>query len=120
MARRETALKKFKRKAKPKLKKFVNILLGLILFVLLIGSAFSISLIFGAAFIIGFALSIYNGDLKRKPLKPIFIFIGALLVRIALNQFWDPVLTSKTLLDLSVSALIFLSIIIFGWKIKRS
>ena len=120
MTRRETALKNLKRSLKPKLKKFLNILLALILFVLLISYAFSISLIFGAAFILGFALSIYNGDLKRKPLKPIFIFIGALLIRIALNQFLNPVLTSQTLLDLIVSALIFLSIIIFGWRIKRS
>jgi uncharacterized membrane protein HdeD (DUF308 family) len=117
---KDSALKKFKRKTKPKVKKFLNILLALIIFVLLIGYAFSITFIFGCAFVLGFALSIYNGDLKRKPLKPIFIFIGALLIRIALNQFWNPVLTSKTTLDLIVSALIFLSIIIFGWRIKRS
>ena len=113
-------LKELKRKVKPKAKKFFSILLGLVFFLLLIGSAFSISTLFGSAFIIAFALSIYNGDLKKKPWKPIAIFIGALLVRLALQQYLDPVLTSTTLMDLSVSALIFLAILVFGWKIKKS
>ena len=84
------------------------------------GSAFTISTLFGIMFVVAFALSIYNGDLKRKPWKPIAIFIGALLVRIALNQYLDPVLASKTMMDLIVSALIFLSILVFGWRIKKS
>ncbi len=108
------------RKAKPKAKRFINIMIGLAIFIILIGTAFKISFLFGMFFIIGFALSIYNGDLKNKPWKPIAIFIGALIVRIALNQFFEPVLTAKTLMDLGVSLLIFLSIIIFGWKIKKS
>lgn len=114
------ALKKKIRKLKPKMKKFFNILLALILFIILIGSAFSISILFGAAFVVGFALSIYSGDLKKKPWKPIAIFVGALIIRIALNQFLDPVLASKTLMDLAVSALIFIAFIISGWMIKKS
>ena len=113
-------VKSFKRKTKPKVKRFVNILVGVILFVILIGTAFKTSIIFGAAFVVGFTLSIYNGDLKKKPWKPIAIFTGALIVRIALNEFFNPVLTARTLMDLTVSALIFISILIFGWKIKRS
>src|SRR3990172_9500499 len=112
--------KEFERKTKPKAKKFLSILLGLIFFLLLIGYAFSISELFGVAFVVAFALSIYNGDLKRKPWKPIAIFIGALLVRLALQQYLDPVLTSTTVMDLSVSALIFFSILVFGWRIKKS
>lgn len=117
---KHSKFKEFKRKAKPKIRKFVNILLGLVFFLLLMGSAFSISALFGIAFVVAFALSIYNGDLKKKPWKPIAIFIGALLVRLALQQYLDPVLTSATVMDLGVSALIFLSILIFGWKIKKS
>lgn len=112
--------KEYKRKTKPKVKRFFNIILGLAIFAVLIGSAFKISFIFGLFFLIGFGLSIYNGDLKRKPWKPIAIFIGALLIRIAMNQFFEPVLAAKTILDLAVSALIFLAIIVFGWKIKKS
>ena len=120
MVKRRDKFKEFKRKAKPKVKRFVNILLGVAIFVALIGSAFAISVLFGVAFIIAFSLAIYNGELKSKPWKPIAIFVGALIIRFALDQYIDPVLTSKTLLDLSVSALIFLAILIFGWRIKRS
>ena len=120
MAKRSNILKNFKRKTKPKLKKFINILLGVVLFVIMIGSAFTVSIIFGAAFVIGFALSIYNGDLKKKPFKPIAIFVGALVIRLSLEQYFDPLLASKTFLDLIVSALIFLAILIFGWKIKKN
>ncbi len=112
-------LKELKRKFKPKAKKFANILLGVVLFIALMGSAFTISILFGAAFVVAFALAIYNGELKNKPWKPIAIFIGALLVRLALDQYLNPLLASKTLLDLSVSALIFISILIFGWRIKK-
>ena len=118
--KKKSRLKEFKRKTKPKVKKFFSILLGLVFFLLLIGSAFAISNLFGAAFIVAFALSIYNGDLKRKPWKPIAIFIGALLVRLALNQYLNPVIASETFMDLVVSALIFISILVFGWKIKKS
>ena len=113
-------IKNLKRKYKPKAKKFFSILLGLVFFLLLIGSAFAISTLFGIAFVVAFALSIYNGDLKKKPWKPIAIFIGALLVRLAIQQYLDPVLTSTTVMDLSVSALIFFSILVFGWRIKKS
>jgi uncharacterized membrane protein HdeD (DUF308 family) len=113
-------IKKSLRKAKPKVKRFLNILVAVALFVLLISSAFSISLLFGIVFIVGFALSIYNEDLKKKPWKPIAIFMGAIIIRIAMEQFFDPVFSAQTLMDLTVSALIFLSILVIGWKVKRS
>lgn len=118
--KKRNKFKELKRKYNPKIKRFLSILLGLVFFLLLMRSAFTISILFGSAFVVAFALSIYNGDLKRKPWKPIAIFIGALLVRLALQQYLDPVLQSTTLMDLTVSALIFLSILIFGWKIKKS
>ena len=113
-------LKEKIRKTKPKVKRFINIFLGVAIFVALIGSAFAISVLFGVAFIIAFSLAIYTGELKKKPWKPIAIFVGALIIRFALDQYLDPLLTSRTLLDLTVSALIFIAILIFGWRIKRS
>jgi|SRR3990172_4462370 len=107
------------KKTKPKVKRFINILIGLAIFVILISTAFQLSFLFGVFFVVGFALSIHNGDLTEKPYKPLAIFIGALLIRIALNQFFEPVLAAKTIMDLAVSALIFGAIIIFGWKIKK-
>ena len=108
------------RKTKPKFKKSMNIFLGVVIFVALIGSAFAISILFSVAFIIAFSLAVYTGELKKKPWKPMAIFIGAVLIRFALKQYLDPVLASKTLLDLAVSALIFLSILVVGWRIKKS
>jgi len=116
---KKSRFKEFKRKFKPKIKKFINILLSVVLFVILMGSAFKISFLFGAAFIIAFSLAIYAGELKHKPWKPIAVFIGALMIRFAMDQYLDPVLASKTTMDLAVSALIFISILIFGWKIKK-
>lgn len=113
-------LKERIRKTKPKVKRFTNILLGVAIFVALVSSAFTISVLFGVAFIIAFSLAIYTGELKTKPWKPLAIFVGALIIRFALDQYLDPLLASKTFLDLSVSALIFLAILIFGWKIKGS
>ena len=108
------------KETKPKVKKFGNILFGLIVFIILVGTAFSLSFLFGVFFVIAFALSIYNEDLKNKPYKPLAIFVGALIIRIALEQFFDPVVSAKTIMDLAVSALIFVAIIVFGWKIKKS
>ena len=118
--KKQSEIRNFKRKAKPKVKKFMNILLGLAAFLVLVGAAFTISPLFGAAFVLGFALCIYNGELKTKAWKPIAIFIGALIIRLGLQQFFNPVLESKTIMDLSVSAIVFLGILVFGWKIKKS
>jgi len=115
-----TSVRKKIKKAKPEVKKFWNVLFGLIVFIILISTAFGLSFLFGVFFVIAFALSIYKGDLTVKPYKPIAIFVGALIIRIAMEQFFEPVLAAKTVMDLGVSALIFVAIIIFGWKIKKS
>lgn len=116
----KTALKEKWSRAKPKIKRFVNILLGVVFFAVLMGSAFKLSFLFGSAFIVAFALAIYNNELKHKPWKPIAVFVGALIVRFALSQYVDPIFNSETLFDLVVSGLIFIGIIVFGWKIKKS
>ena len=92
----------------------------MIFFILLIGSAFAISALFGLFFVIGFLISIYKGDLKKKPLKPIAIFVGALIIRFALDRFLAPVLESETIIDLWVAAFIFLFVFLIGWKVKKS
>ena len=105
---------------KRKVKRIMNFVLGFILFIFLIGSAFAISILFGFMFVVGFLLSVYNKELLRKPWKPLAIFIGALVVRFAISKYVNPIFASKTLIDLSVSALVFLFILILGWKIKKS
>jgi hypothetical protein len=107
-------------KLERKLKEMINIILGVVFFLVVIGFAFAIGSLFGLVFIIGFAISIYNGDLKKNPSKPIAIFVGGLIARIALNDFLLPVLKSGTTIDLVVSVFIFMFIFLLGIKIKRS
>jgi len=112
--------KKFKKRYSPRVMKFTNIFLAVGLFSLFISSAFSISFIFGMTFVIGFSISIYNDNLKRKPWKPIAIFVGALITRLAIGQYLNPVVEAKTIIDLSISLLVFAGILLVGWKVKRS
>ena len=107
-----------KKKSFKKLKKGFNILLGTLAFVILIGSAFAIETLFGIMFIVGFALSIYNKTLERKPLIPIFIFLGGIVIRISL-LFIPSILESKTDFDLGLSMFLFAILIFAGFKIKK-
>lgn len=107
-----------KKKSFRRLKKGFNILLGTLAFVILIGSAFAIENLFGIMFIIGFALSIYNKTLERKPSIPIFIFLGGIIIRISLS-FIPSILESKTYFDLGISLFLFAILIFAGFRIKK-
>ncbi len=89
------------------------------IFVLLIGSAFSVSLIFGLAFSIGFMLSLYNKSLERKPFLPLLLFLGGLIIRTALILFVPSIFEAKTYLDLLISVFILLIILRLGWRIRK-
>jgi hypothetical protein len=96
------------------------IILNTIIFVALIGSAFAISFIFGALFVFGFAISIYNDDVKKKPWKITLLFIGGLITRLALGELLSTVSNIEITLDFAVSVLMIAFIFLLGWKIKRS
>lgn len=113
-------LKKKLKGIKPDFKKFASIFIAVVLFLALIGLAFSISILFGAIFIFGFVLSIYKRDLERKAWKPVAIFVGALITRFAIEQYAGEIITSTTLWDLIVSVVVFGLIFLIGWSIKRS
>ena len=59
--KKQSRLRNYIKKTKPKVKRFMNILIGLAIFVILISTAFELSFLFGLFFVLGFALSIYNG-----------------------------------------------------------
>ncbi len=101
-------------------KKVRNVILALMLFILLIGSAFAISALFGLFFVVGFLISVYKGDLKKKPLKPIAIFIGALITRFALGRLATTFPNYELTLDFGVSILAILFIFLLGWKVRKS
>ncbi len=111
--------KKRKSKRIKKFKKNLNIFLGTIIFLLLIGSAFAIDLIFGLGFIIAFFLSVYNRILERNFLIPVFIFIGALIIRYALFALLPNVLNAQNYFSLGIALILFLLIIFVGWRIKK-
>ena len=100
-------------------KKNINIILGTIIFILLIGSAFSIDWIFGAGFVVSFLLSVYNKVLEKNFLIPFFIFVGIIIIRYSLFILLPPVLGAQDYLSLGISSVLFLIVLIFGWKIKK-
>ncbi len=101
-------------------KKVRNVILALIFFILLIGSAFAISALFGLFFVTGFLISVYKGDLKKKPLKPIAIFVGALITRFALGRLTTTFPNYELTLDFTIAISILIFLLLLGWKIKKS
>ncbi|MFH1503487.1 MAG: hypothetical protein ABIE36_02430 [Candidatus Diapherotrites archaeon] len=102
-----------------KLKNNFNLITGIMIFILLIGSAFSVSLIFGIAFFLGFIFSVYNKSLEKRPFLPLMLFLGGLIIRTAFIWFFPPIFEFKTYLDLGLSVAIFLIILLIGFKIKK-
>lgn len=100
-------------------KRDVNILIGTILFILLIGSAFAVSWVFGVAFLIGFGLSIYNRTIEKKPFLPVLLFVGGFVIRLALVLFLPSIIFAKTYLELGISLVLFIVILITGWRIRN-
>jgi hypothetical protein len=84
----------------------------------LIGSAFAIDWIFGVGFIFGFGLAIWNKVLERNFLIPVFIFIGALIIRYALG-FIPNIINAQDFVSLGISLILFITILIAGWRIKK-
>ena len=96
------------------------IFLNTIIFAALISSAFALSFIFGVLFVFGFAISIYNDDIKKKPWKITLLFIGGLITRLALGELLSTVSNIEITLDFAIATIMFILIFIVGWKIKRS
>ena len=108
-------VKKLKRK-----KQLGAIFLNTIIFAALISSAFALSFIFGVLFVFGFAISIYNDDIKKKPWKITLLFIGGLITRFALGKLLSTVSNIEITLDFAIATIMFILVFIVGWKIKRS
>lgn len=102
-----------------KLKKNFNLLTGIMIFLLLIGSAFIVSPIFGIGFFIGFIFSVYNKSLERKPFLPLMLFIGGWIIRTALIWFLPSIFEFKNYLDLGLSLGIFFIIFAIGIRIQK-
>lgn len=96
-----------------------NLVFGTVIFILLIGSAFSIDWIFGAGFVVAFFLAVWNRTIERNFLIPAFIFIGALVVRYALFVLLPEVLKAHDYFSLGISLVLFLVILFIGLRIKR-
>src|SRR3990172_6011061 len=104
--RKMRALKKvrersFWSRARPKIKRFINILLAVGLFAALLGSAFSMSVIFGIGFVVAFTMAVYHNELKKKPWRPLAVFVGALVTRFALEKYLPVFSSETTIFDLS-------------------
>jgi len=102
------------------LKHLANIFLNTVIFAALISSAFALSFIFGVLFVFGFAISIYNDDIKKKPWKITLLFIGGLITRLALGEILNTVSNIEITLDFAIATIMFILIFIVGWKIKKT
>lgn len=100
-------------------RKVRNYIIGVLLFLLLIGTAFSVSFLFGIIFVIGFLYETFTGALKRRPFLAVALFVGGLIIRIALKRFLFTLSGSQTIIDLAIAVLLFVLIFIVGYKIKK-
>lgn len=103
------------------IKQTVVILFNIIIFVTLNSFAFALSPLFGLLFVLGFIISIYNKDIRRKPWKTSVIFLGGLITRFALGNFLSVFQNSehKFTLDFAVAVVMLALVFIAGWKLKR-
>ncbi len=109
-----------------KIKKYYNLIIGIILFLVLIGLAIEESLIFGIFYIAGFAYSIYKKKLQKNFQFPILLFAGGLITRVALGTFLLPLINEEivfrigTIIDILISLVLFAFLFFIGFKMKRS
>jgi len=117
--RKSKTSKKSKKSSVTKLKRKVSALIGTILFLMLIGTAWGIDWIFGIGFVLGFVISVYNKTLERKPLLPIFIFLGGLIIRFAIGIIFPMVLEAENYLSLIISCILLIILVVLGMRIKK-
>lgn len=96
-----------------------NLITGIMIFVLLIGASFSISIVFGIAFSFCFILSFYNKILEKKPFLPLILFLIGLTIRVIFIWFLPSVFESAIYLDLIISFTILVIIFLMSFKIKE-
>lgn len=102
-----------------KVKKLFNSIIAIIIFLILIGSAFAVSILFGLVYIFGFAYEVYTGRITRRPLVAIALFIGGLIIRIAMQYLLQPVFVAQTTIDLVMATVLFIGLFFLGYKIKK-
>jgi hypothetical protein len=102
---------------KPKIN--FNLVTGIMIFVLLIGASFSMSVVFGIAFLLSFIISFYNKTLQKKPFLPMILFFSALLVRTSIIWFLPLLFESKIYLDLIISLIVLIIIFLISFKIRK-
>ena len=103
---------------KKSFKKKLNLIAGTVFFIFLLGSAFAVDWIFGVGFLVGFFIAVYNGLAEKNPLIPLFLFIGALIIRIGLG-FIPSLLEEENIISLVLSLVIIVTFLIAGYRIKN-
>jgi hypothetical protein len=119
MKKRKLSKAKTRRKKLRSFNKNLNLIFGTIIFVSIISFAFALDWIFGVGYIIGFLLAVYNKILEKNFLIPIFIFVGALVIRYALFVLLPPIINAKDYFSLGISLVLFLIILFIGWRIRK-
>lgn len=118
MKERKLSKTKTRRKQFKSFNKNLNLIFGTIIFISIISFAFALDWIFGVGFILSFFLSVYNKILEKNFLIPIFIFVGAFIIRYALLKFLPSVINAQDYFSLGISLILFLLILYIGWRIR--
>jgi len=93
--------------------------INIIIFVLLIGSAFSISPLFAVFFIFAVSYAILTKEITERSVLPLIIFIGAFLMHFAVTNLFLPIFRSQTIIDVGIGILMFGFIYYVGNLIKK-
>ncbi|GEM_PF-6001080 len=95
-------------------------IVGILMFIALIGSAFRVGLLFGIIFLIGGIYAILSKQILERPAVAVSLFAGGLITRVALTELLLPIFKTKTILDLVIAIFLFLMIYLIGRDVKNS
>lgn len=97
-----------------------KVVIGIIIFIALIGSAFQVGLLFGIIFLIGGIYAIISKQIFERPAVAVSLFAGGLITRVALTELLLPIFKTKTILDLVIAIFLFLFVYLIGRDVKNS
>ena len=101
------------------MKNIKGFIIGLLVFIALIGTAFNESILFGIIFVLGGLYALYTGEFVKNPALPVGLFAGGLITRIATTEHFLPIFKSETLFDLVIEIFIFAFIYLVGHGMKK-
>jgi hypothetical protein len=102
------------------MKEISRVIIGIIIFIALIGSAFRVGILFGVIFLIGGVYALISKQILERPAVAVSLFAGGLITRVALTELLLPIFKTKTILDLVIAIFLFLFVYLIGRDVKNN